>query len=142
MSWFKRVKDNIRTKTEDKHNTPEGLWKNCPNCKKALQTKGLKGNFYVCMHCDHHLKIGSEEYFEILFDEGVFSEIAENLVSADPLSFEDTKAYTTRIQKTHQKTGLPDAVRIGTGNLHGMPITVAVMDFRFIGGSMGSVVGE
>ncbi|MEO0582218.1 MAG: acetyl-CoA carboxylase, carboxyltransferase subunit beta [Bacteroidota bacterium] len=142
MSWFKRVKDNIRTKTEDKNNTPEGLWKKCPNCKKALQTKGLRLNQYVCMHCDHHLKIGSEEYFEILFDEGVFEEVAENLVSADPLQFEDTKKYTQRIKSTHQKTGLPDAVRVGTGKIHGMPITIAVMDFRFIGGSMGSVVGE
>ncbi|MEL6133548.1 MAG: acetyl-CoA carboxylase, carboxyltransferase subunit beta [Bacteroidota bacterium] len=142
MSWFKRVKDNIRTKTEDKNNTPEGLWKKCPNCKKALQTKGLRLNQYVCMHCDHHLKIGSEEYFEILFDEGVFEEISENLVSADPLKFEDTKKYTQRIKLTHQKTGLPDAVRVGRGKIHGMPITIAVMDFRFIGGSMGSVVGE
>ena len=142
MSWFKRVKDNILTKTEDKNNTPDGLWKQCPSCKKALQTKELKRNAYVCIHCDHHLRIGSKEYFEILFDEGEFVEINENLISADPLEFEDTKKYPDRLEASSRKTGLRDAIRTAYGPNLGEPLMVAAMDFRFIGGSMGSVMGE
>ena len=93
MSWFKRVKDNILTKTEDKNNTPDGLWTKCPNCKKALQSKTLKKHAYVCEYCDHHLRIGSLEYFDLIFDEGKFTELGENIVSADPLEFTDTKNY-------------------------------------------------
>ena len=142
MSWFKRAKDNIQTRTEDKNNTPEGLWEKCPKCKKPLQTKALKQNNYVCMHCEHHLKIGSVEYFEILFDEGEFEELSPTLLAADPLTFEDTKKYTHRIKATQQKSGLVDSIRTAHGKVHGMPLMVAAMDFRFIGGSMGSVVGE
>lgn len=142
MSWFKRVKDNISTKTEEKNNTPDGLWKKCPNCKKALQTKALRKNLYVCMHCEHHLQIGSEAYFEILFDEAEFVEISPFLIPEDPLTFEDNKKYTDRVVKTQQKTGLLDAARAAYGLIHQMPLTVCAMDFRFIGGSMGGVVGE
>ncbi len=142
MSWFKRAKDNIQTRTEDKNNTPEGLWEKCPNCKKPLQTKALRQNNYVCMHCDHHLKIGSIEYFDILFDEGKFEELSATLLAADPLGFEDTKKYTSRISSTQQKSGLVDSIRTAYGKVNGLPTMVAAMDFRFIGGSMGSVVGE
>ncbi|MEL6672219.1 MAG: acetyl-CoA carboxylase, carboxyltransferase subunit beta [Bacteroidota bacterium] len=142
MSWFKRVKDNILTKTEDKNNTPEGLWTQCPNCKKPLQSKGLRLNGYVCMHCDHHLRIGSEEYFHILFDDGNYTEIGSGLVSGDPLEFEDTKKYPDRLSATFLKTGLQDAIRTAHGQVNGQPLMVSAMDFRFIGGSMGSVVGE
>ncbi|WNJ16843.1 acetyl-CoA carboxylase, carboxyltransferase subunit beta [Pontibacter sp. G13] len=142
MSWFKRVKDNILTKTEDKNNTPDGLWKKCPACKKALQTKALRKNSYVCLHCDHHLRIGSEEYFELLFDDGQYSEFGMEVVSSDPLEFTDTKKYPDRVKAMQAKTGLRDALRTAYGMCHGKPLVVAAMDFRFIGGSMGSVVGE
>lgn len=141
MSWFKRVKENILTKTEDKNNTPDGLWTKCPNCKKALQSKGLKKNAYVCMHCEHHLRIGSEEYFELLFDDGEYEEIASEIISGDPLEFEDTKKYPDRLAATFSKTGLTDAIRSAKGHLAGRPLVISAMDFRFIGGSMGSVVG-
>lgn len=142
MSWFKRVTDNIRTKTEDKNNTPDGLWAKCPSCKKALQTKALKRNAYVCMNCDHHLRVGSEEYFGILFDEEQYEEINAELISADPLEFEDTRKYPDRLVASYEKTGLHDAIRTAHGLVHGQPLMVCAMDFRFIGGSMGSVVGE
>lgn len=142
MSWFKRVKDNILTKTEDKNNTPDGLWTKCPNCKKALQSKTLKKHAYVCEYCDHHLRIGSLEYFDLIFDEGKFTELGENIVSADPLEFTDTKNYPDRVKASQEKTGLKDALRTGYGEINGMPLVISAMDFRFIGGSMGSVVGE
>ena len=142
MSWFKRVKDNILTKTEDKNNTPDGLWKKCPNCKKALQTKTLRRNAFVCEHCDHHLRISSETYFELLFDGDSYEELDANLIAADPLKFEDTKSYPDRLKATHEKTHLHDAIRVAKGPIHGLPVVVCAMDFSFIGGSMGSVVGE
>ncbi len=142
MSWFRRVKNNIRTRTEDKNNTPDGLWTQCPNCKKALQSKALKKNNYVCQHCDHHLRIGSGEYFEILFDNGRFVEIGNKLISADPLNFEDTKRYPDRLMDAIDRTNLQDAVKCAYGIMDGNEIVICAMDFRFIGGSMGSVVGE
>ncbi|MFK7926221.1 MAG: acetyl-CoA carboxylase, carboxyltransferase subunit beta [Bacteroidia bacterium] len=142
MSWFKRVKDNILTKTEDKNDTPKGLWEKCPSCKKALNIKGLARNQYVCMHCDHHLRIGSEEYFQLLFDDGKYTELNESLTSGNPLEFEDTKKYPDRIKASIDKTGLADAVRTAYGPINEETLMIAAMDFRFIGGSMGSVVGE
>ncbi len=142
MSWFRRVKDNILTKTEDKNNTPDGLWAKCPNCKKALQTRALKRNVYVCEHCDHHLRIGSEEYFDLLFDGDSYEEMEDGLVSGNPLEFTDTKPYPDRLAQSFQKTGLKDALRVARGDVNGLPLVVCAMDFRFIGGSMGSVVGE
>lgn len=142
MSWFKRVKDNILTKTEDKNNTPEGLWKKCPNCKKALQTKALKQQAYVCSHCDHHIRIGSEEYFSIIFDDGAYIEKDEMLVSGNPLNFVDTQKYPDRVRSSIEKTGLTDAIRTAYGKVNGLNLMICAMDFRFIGGSMGSVVGE
>ncbi len=142
MSWFKRVADGIRTKTEDKNETPDGLWTKCPECKRPLQSKALRKNAYVCTHCEHHLRIGSAEYFEILFDEGVFTEINPDLSPADPLTFEDTKKYPFRIKSSQEKTHLSEAIRTAHGLIEENEIMVDVMDFRFIGGSMGSVVGE
>jgi acetyl-CoA carboxylase carboxyl transferase subunit beta len=138
----KRVKDNILTKTEDKNNTPDGLWEKCPSCKKALQTKMLKRNAYVCMNCDHHLRIGSAEYFDILFDGDTIYEQNEDIISANPLEFEDTKKYPDRVRNAFAKTGLTDAIRTAYGPINGINVMVCAMDFRFIGGSMGSVVGE
>lgn len=142
MSWFKRVADGIRTKTEDKNETPDGLWTKCPECKRPLQSKALRKNAYVCTHCEHHLRIGSAEYFEILFDEGVFTEINPDLAPGDPLTFEDTKKYPFRIKSSQEKTHLSEAIRTAHGLIEDNEIMVDVMDFRFIGGSMGSVVGE
>ena len=142
MSWFKRVKENILTKTEDKNNTPEGLWAKCPGCKKALQAKALRKNNWVCYQCGHHLRIGSAEYFEILFDDGKFVETGRELMAANPLEFEDTKKYPDRLAASMEKTGLSEAIRTAYGDIEGMPVMVASMDFSFIGGSMGSVVGE
>jgi acetyl-CoA carboxylase carboxyl transferase subunit beta len=142
MSWFKRVADGIRTKTEDKNETPDGLWTKCPECKKPLQSKTVRRNAYVCPNCEHHLQIGSAEYFEILFDEGVFTELNTGLAPADPLKFEDTKKYPDRIKSSQEKTHLTEAIRTAYGLINEMEIMVDVMDFRFIGGSMGSVVGE
>lgn len=142
MSWFRRVKDNILTKTEDKNNTPDGLWAKCPNCKKALQTKALRRNAFVCEHCDHHLRIGSEEYFHLLFDGDSYEEMEDGLISGNPLEFTDTKAYPDRLADSYNKTGLKDALRVARGEVDGLPLVVCSMDFRFIGGSMGSVVGE
>jgi acetyl-CoA carboxylase carboxyl transferase subunit beta len=142
MSWFKRVKDNISTSTEEKNNTPDGLWTQCPNCRKAIQSRQLKRELYVCPHCDHHMRAGSKAYFEILFDDNQFVEIGEDMVSADPLKFVDTKAYPDRLKATIAKTQLNDALRTAYGPINGREVTVAAMDFEFIGGSMGSVVGE
>ena len=142
MSWFKRVKEGILTKTQDKKPTPDGLWHKCPQCKTPTTTKEFEINLWVCPECNHHSKIGSAEYFSILFDDGKFKELDADLISGDPLEFKDTKAYTERLQSSYKKSGLHDAVRTATGRVNGLKISLAVMDFNFIGGSMGSVVGE
>lgn len=142
MSWFKRVKEGITTSTEDKKSVPDGLWHKCPRCKKAITTADHEANMYVCPSCNYHDKIGSKEYFGILFDEGNFEELFAGIKPTDPLHFKDTKDYKSRLQDTISKTGLNDALRVGVGNVKGLPLVVACMDFNFIGGSMGSVVGE
>ncbi len=142
MSWFKRLKEGITTSTKDKKETPEGLWYKCPSCKKIHTTEAHRLSKFVCDSCGYHEKIGSEAYFEIIFDENKFTEIAENLVSGDPLEFVDTKKYTDRLQDTIRKTGLKDALRAAYGKVNGNDLAVCCMDFSFIGGSMGSVVGE
>lgn len=142
MSWFKRVKENILTPTDAKADVPEGIWVKCESCKKALTANALAKHNYVCTNCQHHLSIGSKEYFEILFDEGSMVEINAEMLSADPLHFTDTKAYPDRIAATIKKTGLKDAARTAYGKIEGIDLMVACMDFAFIGGSMGSVVGE
>jgi acetyl-CoA carboxylase carboxyl transferase subunit beta len=142
MSWFKRLKEGITTSTKDKKETPEGLWYKCPSCKKIHTTEAHRLSKFVCDNCGYHERIGSEEYFEIIFDENKFIEIAENLVSGDPLEFVDTKKYTDRLQDTIRKTGLKDALRAAYGKVNGNDLAICCMDFSFIGGSMGSVVGE
>lgn len=142
MSWFVRKDKGIQTPTELKREAPDGLWYQCPNCKKAMQTREHKLNAYTCIHCNYHEKIGSEAYFSILFDENEFAELDASMTSGDPLKFVDTKAYPDRIRSTMAKTGLRDAVRTAYGPMNGQMVTMAVMDFAFIGGSMGSVVGE
>lgn len=142
MSWFKRIKKGITTSTNEKKETPEGLWYKCPSCKKMIPSGEHAQNFYVCPDCDHHEKIGSAEYFEILFDNKEFLELNTNLTAADPLHFSDTKKYTDRLADTQKKTHLKDALRTAHGLAGGEDLVIACMDFSFIGGSMGAVVGE
>jgi acetyl-CoA carboxylase carboxyl transferase subunit beta len=142
MSWFTRKEKGINTPTELKKETPDGLWYKCPSCKKVMHTREHKTNAYTCIHCNYHEKIGSEEYYELLFDSNQFTELDANMSSSDPLHFVDTKPYTDRIVATQKKTNLKDAVRSAHGQVNGYDIVISCMDFDFIGGSMGSVVGE
>ena len=140
MSWFKRKEKGITTTTEEKKDTPKGLWYKSPT-GKIIDTEELEKNFYVSPEDDYHVRIGSKEYFEILFD-GKFKELDASLVSKDPLKFEDTKKYPDRLKAAQDKTKLKDAVRTAVGKSKGNDLVIACMDFTFIGGSMGSVVGE
>ncbi|TKB95995.1 acetyl-CoA carboxylase, carboxyltransferase subunit beta [Pedobacter cryophilus] len=142
MAWFKRNIKGISTSTEEKKEAPDGVWNKCPSCKKALHYSEQLENKYVCQYCDYHLRIGSKEYFEVLFDNNAFVELFGNLTSGDPLHFTDSKPYTDRLVESYKKTGLKDAIRAAHGQIDGQDLVVACMDFNFIGGSMGSVVGE
>lgn len=142
MAWFKRNKEGITTSTNDKMDVPQGLWVRCSNCKTLYTADDLMRNSYVCDRCSHHERIGAAEYFELLFDAQKFEELNAELQSGDPLGFVDTKKYTDRVVATQKATGLKDAIRTAKGTLDGMPLVVAAMDFNFIGGSMGSVMGE
>lgn len=140
MSWFKRKTKGIQTSTEEKKDIPQGLWYKSPT-GKIIETEELAQNFYISPEDGYHVRIGSKEYFEILFD-GKFSELDKTMRSKDPLDFEDTKKYKDRLKEAQKKTGLYDAVRCAVGKSKGRELVVACMDFDFIGGSMGSVVGE
>jgi acetyl-CoA carboxylase carboxyl transferase subunit beta len=140
-AWFKRKEKGIQTATEEKKDTPKGLWYKSPT-GKIVESEDLAKNFYVSPEDDYHVRIGSKEYFEILFDDNKFQELDEKLNSKDPLKFEDTKKYSDRLKAAKAKTGLNDAVRSAIGKSMGKDLVVACMDFSFIGGSMGSVVGE
>ncbi len=141
MPWFKRTDKGILTPTEAKREVPDGLWFKSP-AGKIIHTRELKNNAYVVPEEDHHVRIGSAEYFEILFDNNEFTELDANMMSGDPLTFVDTKPYPKRIKETQEKTQLKDAVRSAYGKMNDLDLTIACMDFNFIGGSMGSVVGE
>uniref|UniRef100_UPI0025BF7664 acetyl-CoA carboxylase carboxyltransferase subunit beta n=1 Tax=Maribacter sp. TaxID=1897614 RepID=UPI0025BF7664 len=140
-AWFKRTEKGIQTSTEEKKDTPKGLWYKSPT-GKIVESDELAKNFYVSPEDDYHVRIGSKEYFEILFDENKFKELDANLTSKDPLKFEDTKKYSDRLKAAQKKTGLKDAVRTAVGKSLGEDLVICCMDFAFIGGSMGSVVGE
>jgi acetyl-CoA carboxylase carboxyl transferase subunit beta len=142
MSWFKRHKEGITTSTKEKKETPEGLWSKCTKCKTLFTADDLAKNNFVCDRCSHHERIGSEEYFNILFDGGKFTELDAKLTSGDPLKFTDTKDYVSRVKATQKSTGLVDAIRTAKGKVDGLDLVVAAMDFSFIGGSLGSVMGE
>jgi acetyl-CoA carboxylase carboxyl transferase subunit beta len=142
MSWFKRVEKGIITPTEGKKETPEGLWYKCPSCKAVTNTAEHRKHMYTCPSCNYHDRIDSAEYFEVLFDDNEFVEMDANLTSADPLEFVDSQPYPNRIAQTQKKTHLKDAVRSAHGKINGLDLVVSCMDFKFIGGSMGSVVGE
>ncbi len=141
MAWFTRKDKGIQTPTEAKKEAPDGLWYKTPS-GKIIHTRELKNNRYVSPEDGYHVRIGSKEYFEILFDNNEFTELDANLSSADPYGFVDSKPYTERIAASQKKTGLTDAVRTATGKMNGLDLTISCMDFAFIGGSMGSVVGE
>lgn len=142
MTWLRRITKGIVTRTAEKKETPDGLWHQCPACKKRLVAKKLLETAYVCEKCNYHLRINSEQYFEVLFDDNTFTELYADLASKDILEFTDIKSYTKRLEQSKKKSGLTDAIRVASGPLTGDKITIACMDFKFIGGSMGSVVGE
>lgn len=141
MGWFKRLKDGIQTATTNKKEAPEGLFYSCKRCKATSMTKTLKKNFYVCPECDYHIRIGSHDYFDILFD-GKYEELFAGMISKDFLKFTDLKPYHQRLEVAKKKTKLEDAMSVAYGKINKQKLVVAAMDFRFIGGSMGSVVGE
>ncbi|NJY61671.1 acetyl-CoA carboxylase carboxyltransferase subunit beta [Salinimicrobium sp. CDJ15-81-2] len=141
MAWFRRTQKGIQTATEDKKDVPKGLWYKSPT-GKIVDAEQLEKNFYVSPEDGYHVRIGSNEYFKILFDDNKYTELDKNLTSRDPLEFEDTKKYTDRLEDAQKKTGLKDAVRTAVGKSKGKDLVIACMDFSFIGGSMGSVVGE
>lgn len=140
MSWFKRKDTNIQTRK--KKDMPEGIWIKVPTTGETIHKRELEDNFWVDPLSGYHFRIGSKEYFDMLFDKGKFKEIADDILPTDPLNFEDRKKYSDRIIQTQQKSGLSDACRVGVGKLDGQHAVIACMDFSFIGGSMGSVVGE
>ena len=141
MSWFRRSKENIASQTQKKE-LPDGLWTKCDQCGEIIHKMELEKNMYTCAKCGKHFRIGSKEYVEILIDHGTFKERDRRLRATDPLKFVDTKRYRDRIPEAIKKTGLYDAVRWGTGSMNKKHVVVAAMDFSFIGGSMGSTVGE
>jgi acetyl-CoA carboxylase carboxyl transferase subunit beta len=142
MGWFKRQAEGIKTSTKDKKETPEGLWYKCPKCQTVVTSEDHIKNVFVCERCSYHDRIGSEEYFQIFFDEGKYKELDKKITSGDPLKFEDTKKYVDRVKDTQKKTGLTDAIRTAHGKIDGQETVIAAMDFSFIGGSLGSVMGE
>lgn len=141
MAWFRREKENIQSDGQKKE-LPDGLWNKCNGCGEIIHKTQLVQNLYVCPKCSTHFRIGSHEYFAILLDKGTFKETDRKIRSADPLGFVDSKPYSARIKDTIKKTNLYDAIRTGSGKIHGIPVMIACMDFAFIGGSMGAVVGE
>lgn len=141
MPWFRRSKQNIAPDTQ-KRELPDGLWEKCPSCGEIIHKKQLELNYWTCLKCDYHWRIGSKEYISFLLDKNSFKEMDRKMRSADPLEFKDTKKYSERINENIKKLDLYDAVRTGTGKIEGRDIAIGIMDFEFIGGSMGSVVGE
>ncbi|HMT36676.1 MAG TPA: acetyl-CoA carboxylase, carboxyltransferase subunit beta, partial [Chitinophagaceae bacterium] len=141
-TWFKRIKQGILTSTKEKKNVPDGLWFKCPGCKKTSTINEIRSSLWVCPNCNFHNRIDAEEYFEILFDDNKYTLLFENILSRDMLGFVDLKPYKDRLVEAQKQTGLKDAMTVGTGEIMGRSIVIACMNFNFIGGSMGSVVGE
>jgi acetyl-CoA carboxylase carboxyl transferase subunit beta len=140
--WFTRKRKGILTSTADKKETPEGLWNKCPECNLICTTTELRENLFVCPKCNHHHRIGSEEYYDILYDNQAYTELFDNIKSKDALGFTDLKNYQKRLDDIHAKTDLKDSMRVAVGKINGEEIVIACMDFEFIGGSLGSVMGE
>jgi len=140
--WFKRIRKGIHTSTADKKETPEGLWTKCPTCNHICTSSELKENLYICDKCNYHHRIGSDEYFDILFDNQECTVLFDEIKSKDALNFTDLKNYQKRLDEIHSKTDLKDSMRVGVGKMNGENYVFACMDFEFIGGSLGSVMGE
>lgn len=140
MNWFQRTKDSISESTEKKE--LPNVWTKCDKCGEILYKKDLEKNLHVCLKCGYHFRVFAKTYLQIILDPKTFKPVDKDMIAVDPLSFTDTKKYSDRIKTTISKTGLRDAVHTGYGKIHGRPTAIAVMDFGFIGGSMGSVVGE
>lgn len=140
--WFKRIKKGILTTTSEKKETPEGLWTKCPECNLITTSADLRENLFVCSRCDYHHRIGSGEYYEIVFDNNEYAELFDNIRSKDFLGFTDLKPYSKRLEDIWSKTDLTDSMRVAVGDVGGHEIVIACMDFEFIGGSLGSVMGE
>ena len=141
MGWFKRLKDGIQTATRNKKDTPEGLWYQCKSCKQTSTMKELKENHFKCPFCNYHVRIGSYDYFDLIYD-GNYKILFDEYQSKDFLEFKDLKPYTERLASSRKKNDVTDAITVATGKVNRKPLTIAAMDFKFIGGSMGSVVGE
>lgn len=141
MGWFKRLKDGIQTATKYKKETPDGLWYKCKSCNELSTMKEVRTSMFKCPKCDYHIRIGSHDYFDLIYDPG-YVELFTELVSRDSLNFVDLKPYRQRLEEETKKTGLRDAIAVAAGELEGLQLVTAAMDFNFIGGSMGSVVGE
>jgi acetyl-CoA carboxylase carboxyl transferase subunit beta len=141
MSWFKRLKEGIQTTTSNKKEAPDGVWFKCGECKQTSTNKEVQENFYKCPKCEYHIRLGSAEYFELIFD-GKYKALFDNIRSYDFLKFEDSKPYGKRLQEAQKKSGLSDAIAVAHGKTNKKNLVIACMDFSFIGGSMGSVVGE
>lgn len=141
-SWFKRIKKGILTSTAEKKETPEGLWSKCPECGYICTVTELRENIFVCPKCNYHHRIGSSEYFDIIFDEDQYDVLFENIRSKDFLHFTDLKSYDKRLQETWAKTDITDSIRVGKGTVKSLDLVIGCMDFEFIGGSLGSVMGE
>ncbi len=141
-TWFQRIAKGINTRTHEKMETPDGLWHKCKNCKKTYLTEELKKNNYVCTKCNYYERVGSAVYFDLLFDNAVFEVLFDTITSRDYLNFTDSKTYENRLKDAQTKTNLPDSMQCATGLCNNQKLTVACMEFEFIGGSMGSLVGE
>ena len=141
MGWFKRLKDGIQTATRNKKEAPEGLWYKCKRCKETSTVKELKENFLKCPHCNYHIRIGSHDYFDLIFD-GNFEELFDDLRSRDFLDFTDLQPYDKRLVDAQRKTDLTEAITVAKGKVNRRKLIIAAMDFKFIGGSMGSVMGQ
>lgn len=141
-SWFKRIKKGILTKTSEKKETPEGLWTKCPECNFICTMNDLRDNLFVCPKCNYHHRIGSNEYYDLIFDDKQYTELFENIKSKDFLGFTDLKPYQKRLEDIWKNSELKDSIRVATGKVGGNDIVIACMDFEFIGGSLGSVMGE
>lgn len=140
--WFQRQKEGITTPTQEKKETPDGLWHGCPKCKVIVSVDEYDSNLWVCSNCGHHNGIDAKDYFSFVFDNGVYHELDPNMTSVDPLNFEDTKKYSDRLDSAKENSGIKDAITTAYGKMNEMEVTIAAMNFKFIGGSMGSVVGE
>ena len=142
MGWFKRKIQGVFTESKDKKDVPQGLWHKCPQCKQLTTKEEHARNYWVCIHCDQHTRINSENYFSIIFDDNKYVETNKNLKSLDPLTFKDTKKYIDRLKEAELKTSFKEAISTAHGKINGQTMAVAVMNFEFIGGSISSAVGE